>query len=677
MEKKIIAIVQARMGSTRLPGKVLKKVNNKTLIEILFKRLTLCEEIDKIVLATTKKSEDLVLANIIKSNGFDVYRGSENNVLSRFYNIAKKYKANHIIRITGDCPLIDPQLVKNIILQYMKSNVDYASNTEPPTYPDGLDVEIFSFKSLLFAHKNVRSSFDKEHVTTFLKNYKNIKRINISNDKDLSSERWTVDEPEDFEFVKKILNYFHPKLDFAWKEVLGLKSKNPEFFLYNSKIKRNEGSVKGKGQKLYVRAKKIIPGGTMLLSKRPEMFLPDIWPSYFSKAKKCKVWDLDDNEFLDMASMGIGTNTLGYGHPEVDDAVRKVIDKGNLSTLNCSEEVFLVEKLTELHPWADMGRLARTGGEANAIAVRIARAFSKKDNIAICGYHGWHDWYLSSNLGDNSSLDGHLLPGLKPKGIPRKLKDTTFSFNYNDIESLEKIIHKKEIGIIKMEVSRSNPPEKGYLESVRELATQNEIILIFDECTSGFRETFGGLHKKYNVNPDIMILGKTLGNGYAITAVIGKGTIMEECQNTFISSTFWTERIGPSAAIKTLEVMGRIKSWEIISDIGKNIVRKWTDLFSKYNLDFRISGLPSLSSFQINSKNWLAYKTYITQEMLKRGILASNLIYVSTAHKKKYIDKYFHNLEPVIKKISDFENGDDVYKYLEAPVCHDGFKRLN
>ena len=436
-------------------------------------------------------------------------------------------------------------------------------------------------------------------------------------------------------------------------------------------------SNKQTGQSLYKTAKKLIPGGTMLLSKRPEMFLPDKWPAYFSKAKGCEVWDLDNNKYIDMSIMGIGTNTLGYGHPEVDEAVRAIIDKGNMSTFNPPEEVYLAEKLIELHPWSDMVRFARTGGEANSIAIRIARAACGKEKVAVCGYHGWHDWYLSANLVDESNLDGHLLPGLDPKGVPHSLKGTNIPFRYNDYDQLKKIVEENEIGIIKMEVSRSSEPEEGYLESVRELATKNSIILIFDECTSGFRETFGGVHKKYGVNPDIMMLGKTLGNGYAITAVLGKRDIMKAAEETFISSTFWTERIGPVAALKTLEVMEREKSWQQITKVGNSIGRRWEILAQKYSLPIEISGLPALINFSIRSENWLKYKTFITQEMLKKGYLASNAVYVCIDHEEHVIQKYFEHLEPLFSTISDCENGDNIDRMLDGPVCHSGFKRLN
>ena len=307
---------------------------------------------------------------------------------------------------------------------------------------------------------------------------------------------------------------------------------------------------KRSGQNLYKRAKTLIPGGTMLLSKRPEMFLPENWPSYFSKSKGCKVWDLDGTELLDMSIMGIGTNSLGYGNDEVDSAVIEVVKKGNLSTLNCPEEVYLAEVLIEMNPWADMVRFARSGGEANSIAIRIARAATGKDNVAICGYHGWHDWYLSANHNGGDNLSEHLISGLNPKGVPLNLKNSVFPFNYNNYDELLRIVEKYDIGVIKMEVIRNFEPKNNFLQKVRDLATKKNIVLIFDECSSGFRETFGGIFQKFNVEPDMVMFGKTIGNGYALTAVLGRRPVMEAAQKTFISSTFWTERIGPTAALR-------------------------------------------------------------------------------------------------------------------------------
>ena len=435
----------------------------------------------------------------------------------------------------------------------------------------------------------------------------------------------------------------------------------------------------GKGQELYKKAKTLIPGGTMLLSKRPEMFLPEMWPSYFSKAKGCYVWDLDGNKYTDVSIMGIGTNTLGYGNDEVDQAVLHTVHSGNMSTFNCPEEVELAERLVEMHPWSDMVRFARTGGEANAIAIRIARAAAGRDKVAICGYHGWHDRYLAANLASDKNLKGHLLPGLDPAGVPQDLLGSVLPFTYNDFDALVEIVkNNQDVGVIKMEVSRNYEPKDGFLEKIRNLATANNIVLIFDECTSGFRETFGGLHKKYGVAPDMAVFGKALGNGYAITGVIGRREVMESAQSTFISSTFWTERIGPAAGLKTLDVMEKMRSWELITNTGLNVREKWIELASIHNLPIEIGGIPALSSFVFPLKNWSTYKTFITQEMLKRGYLATNLIYTCTEHTDEVINPYLDELESLFKVISECETGGrSVDSLLNGPVCHTGFSRLN
>lgn len=448
-------------------------------------------------------------------------------------------------------------------------------------------------------------------------------------------------------------------------------------FKENKHIQQNEGAELGTGQRLWKRAKQLIPGGNMLFSKRAEMFLPDQWPAYFSKAKGCKVWDLDGKEYIDMCIMGIGTNTLGYGHPEVDDAVRATVDAGNMSTFNCPEEVYLAEKLVEIHPWADMVRFARSGGEANAIAIRIARAATGKSKVAICGYHGWHDWYLAANLADVGGLAGHVLPGLEPNGVPQSLQGTVLPFNYNRFDELKALVDTHDIGVIKMEVSRNEGPKDNFLQKVRDLATDKGIVLIFDECSSGFRQSFGGLHKIYGVEPDMAMFGKTLGNGYAITAIIGKREVMESAQSSFISSTFWTERIGPTAALKTLEVMEREKSWERITETGTGIMKRWKILAQKHSLTITVTGLPAIASFSFDGPNALAYKTLITQEMLGKGYLASNLIFSSLAHSPDVVDGYFNALNPVFSLIKECEEGRDVMSLLNGPVCHAGFKRLN
>ena len=674
---KIVAIVQARMGSTRLPNKVMRLVDRVPMIELLLNRLSRSNEVDQIVLATSVNPNNTPLIKHVTKLGYKCVQGSEDDVLGRYVEAAKYTSADVIIRITGDCPLVDPFLLDELILKFKSSNLDYLSNTVPPTFPDGLDIEIFTAKALFQAHLEADSLFDREHVTPYLKNKSKFLTSSVEYSEDLSGYRWTVDELPDFLVISNIFEHFYPRDDFSWLEVLNYQREHPEKFSLNQHIGRNEGATMGSGQKLWKRAKQIIPGGNMLLSKRSEMFLPELWPSYFSKAKGCKVWDLDGNEYTDMSIMGVGTNTLGYGNHEVDSAVYEAVKNGNMSTFNCPEEVYLAERLIDMHPWADMVRLARTGGEANALAIRIARAASGRDKVAICGYHGWHDWYLSANLGNDASLDGHLLPGLQPNGVPRNLKDTVLPFNYNNFSELEMLIRSNDVGVIMMEVARNQGPEDNFLQKVRELATQKNIVLIFDECTSGFRETFGGLHKKFGVEPDMAIFGKALGNGYAITATIGRREVMESAQSTFISSTFWTERIGPTAALATLKVMEEVKSWEAISKSGLLMRNGWQSLADKHELPISHWGLSALAGFSFNSKNSQAYNTFVTQEALSKGWLASNSFYACTEHTEKVIEEFISILDPIFARIKECEEGEDISDLLRGPICHSGFKRLN
>ena len=677
MNKKVAAIIQARSTSTRLPNKVLKKINGKYLLQILFERILRCNSIDKFILATTTNKADDVLVELANQFNFFTVRGEEEDVLSRFAKAVDNLDCDILIRLTGDCPLLDPDLINKSISSFLKQKVDYLSNCYPPTFPDGLDVEIFTKESLLLANEKAKKSYQREHVTPWIRESGLFKVGVLKNPRDLSTSRWTVDEPEDLIVIESIIKEFKNQIFFSWEKVVELQDKKPELFEINSKFKRNEGSKISKGQKLWERAKKVIPGGNMLLSKRPELYLPGKWPTYFSSAKGCHIWDLEGNEYVDMSIMGIGTNLLGYGHEEVDNEVRKVIAQGNMSTLNCPEEVLLAEKLIDIHKWAHKVRFARSGGEANAIAIRIARSYSGKDKIAICGYHGWHDWYLATNLQDKSSLDNHLLPGLEVAGVPKNLKGTVKPFLMNDLEAFKRIVYENDLAAVKMEVERNVTPAEGFLEEIREICTQNNIVLIFDECTSGFRETFGGIHLKYGVNPDMAMFGKALGNGYAITAVIGKDQIMDAAQKTFISSTFWTERIGPTAALKTLEIMEREKSWDIVTRKGNNLKNLWQKYADMYGLKIKHNGIPALAGFTFETNKFLEYKTFFAQEMLKSGYLASTSCYSSTAHSEDDFENYSNLVEKIFQQISKFEDGEKVEDKLESPICHSGFKRLN
>ncbi len=691
---KVIAIIQARTSSKRLPNKVLLPVLNKPLILHQIDRVKRSKMLNEIVVATSDHKTDDELFEILHKSGIKTFRGSLENVLERFYKCSQNYKSDVIVRLTADCPLMDPALIDEIIEFFLKNNFSYVSNSideEKLTVPDGFDIEVFSSSILKKAFLNSKLLSEKEHVTPWMRsNNNNQKWFHYEHIKKRKFYRLTVDHFDDFCLVKSIIENFNQKIiDYSIDDIIEYCNNNAELSLSNISIKRNEGYQESiikdqnymiknnlSGEELYKRAKKVIPGGNMLLSKRPEMFLLNGWPSYFSKTSGCNVWDLNDNRFIDMSTMSVGTNILGYSHPEVDKAVKNTVEKGNLSTLNCPEEVFLAEKLIDLHPWADMVKFARTGGEANSIAIRIARAAKGKDKVAICGYHGWHDWYLATNLYDKNGLNEHLLPGLNPLGVPESLKQSVIPFRYNEIDEVKKIVSENDLAALKMEVERSNPPNEYFLKEIRDICTAKGIILIFDECTSGFRTCLGGHHLTYEVNPDIAVFGKALGNGYAITSVIGKDNLMQYAQETFISSTFWTERIGPTAALKTLEIMEQTQSWKTITNNGFYLRSRIQALADKYDVKIIQNGLLALNNF-VFENNHQKYKTLITQEMLKYGYLANTTTYLSISHNRSMINDYIHYLENVFKKISDCENGLSVDKLISKNICQEGFSRLN
>lgn len=429
-----------------------------------------------------------------------------------------------------------------------------------------------------------------------------------------------------------------------------------------------------KGVALYNHAKEIIPGGTQLLSKRPEMFAPDVWPAYYSKAKGCRVWDLDGREFIDMSIMAVGACILGYADDEVDDAVVAALRNSVNASLNCPEEVVLAEALIELHPWFGMVRYARSGGEAMGMAVRIARAHTKRDIVLFSGYHGWNDWYLAANLSDGQHLDGQLMPGLEPNGVPRGLSGTAIPFDANSIESLREKVRGQEskIAAIIIEPARGEDAPAGYLKALRELASEIGAVLLFDEITSGYRMCVGGIHRNYGVYPDMAVFAKSMANGYAMSAVMGTEKVMQAAQTTFISSTNWTDRIGPAAALATLKKYQREKVDVHIIDFGNQVKDVWRQAAEQNGLDINVTGLPTLAAFAFKSPQSMALNTRFTVEMLKEGFLGFRQLKASLAHGEVELEKYRAAVERVFGMLA----ADPECSSLDTPKHHSGFQRL-
>ena len=431
-------------------------------------------------------------------------------------------------------------------------------------------------------------------------------------------------------------------------------------------------------KKLQIYAKKLIPGISQLFGKRPELYLPGgSWPTYYSKAKGVYLWGIDNKKFIDFSMVGVGTSVLGYADKHINEAAIKAINSGSISTLNAPEDVELAEILTKIHPWADSVKYARTGGESMSIAIRIARAYTKKEKILFCGYHGWHDWYLSANLKSIKNLNQHLLSGLEPLGIPKSLKDTIIPFRFNEWEDLEKIVKKnvKNCAAIVLEPCRDYVPKKNYLEELRKISNKNNCVLIFDEITCAWRIGTSGTHKNFGVNPDIAVFGKTIANGIPMGAIIGKKRIMKFSTKTFISSVFWTEKIGPACSIAFLKKHKKLKLGKKLIEIGKNIKKIWQEAANYSNLEIDIKGIDPLANFKIKNLDWPITLTFFIQEMLKKGIIASDRCYANYKHSPDLLNKYKHACFEIFKRIANLENTNNIKKNLDGPIKQMGFKR--
>jgi len=432
-------------------------------------------------------------------------------------------------------------------------------------------------------------------------------------------------------------------------------------------------------QDLYKHAKQIIPGGVQLLSKRPEQFAPNQWPAYAAKAKGCEIWDLDGKHYYDMTTNGIGACMLGYADPDVTKAVVDRVQNGSMCTLNAPEEVKLADRLLEIHPWAEQARFARTGGETCAVAVRIARAATGRDLVAICGYHGWSDWYLAANLGNDSALDGQLLPGLSPNGVPRGLTGSAVTFVHSNTEAFDKMISEygDRLACVIMEPFRGKRPEKSYMEHVRDEVHRVGAVLIYDEITIGWRLNFGGSHLSLGVNPDIATFAKALGNGHPIGAVIGTRAVMDAAQTSFISSTYWTEAVGPTAALATIDKMERTNAAEYVCNVGLTVQKDWEEAAARHGVKIHAGGTPCLMHFGFEENN-LELKTLYTALMLQEGFLGNTAIYPTLAHTEEVLALHRVAIDHVFEKLGKIipQGKQAILDAIGGPVCQSGFKRL-
>ena len=435
-----------------------------------------------------------------------------------------------------------------------------------------------------------------------------------------------------------------------------------------------------KSMALYKRALELIPGGTQLISRRPNRVAYGVSPVYAHSAKGARFTDVDGFEYIDWIS-GIGSIILGYADPVVDEAVRKQMEKGTVYSVNHELEVELAEELCREIPCAEMVRYAKCGGEACAIAVRIARGTTGRDKILFCGYHGWHDWYLAANLAEEASLNSHLFPGIEATGVPQGLAGTALPFAFGDLNSLGELLdqHKGEVAAVIMEPLRSEIPPQGYLEGVAKLTREHGAIFIFDEVSAGLRFSTGGVQKYLGVTPDMAVFAKSISNGYPMAAVVGSRAVMEPASRMFISSTYWSDTIGLRAALTTMQEVRTRKVPDQLWKFGAELKRQLDEAAREVGLDAHCTGIdvhPHLHIATADPKQKSAVNTLYIQEMAKRGCHGYASFYLNAAQGDAELRQTVDAARESFTIIRDAMACGTVEQRLECLVQQDAFRRL-
>ncbi len=682
-EGPVVAIVQARMGSSRLPGKSLAEIEGHPMLWHVVRRVQRANHVDRVVVATSTAPADDAIEKMCREIGVPCHRGSETDVLDRFYHAARAEKAAQVVRITADCPLIDPSVIDRVVRRFQRGDLDYASNAMVRTYPDGLDTEICSFAALERAWHEATKTSEREHVTPYLRSEK-FRTANVESDSTSMFQhyRWTVDEAQDLEFIRSVYRALGAKENFGMKDVLDLIEKNPGLEKMNSEIVSNRGYYKSlfedaraeaaprrtieKSKTWLERAGKVIPGASQTFSKGANQHVQGIAPVFLAKGKGCRVWDVDGNEYIDYIQ-GLLPNILGYAHEELNRAVAEQLGQGHSFSLPHPLEVELAERLTKIIPCAEKVRFGKNGSDATSGAVRAARAFTSRERIACCGYHGWQDWFIGSTT--------------RNAGVPKAVRGLTHPFVYNDLESLRKLLdeHKGEFAAVIMEPVNFWPPAAGFLEGVRNLAHEHGALLIFDEICSGFHFGLGGAQKRFGVTPDLACFGKAMGNGFPIACVLGKADVMRVFEDIFFSFTFGGEVASMAAAMKVLDVLettdalGRIEANGRILQEGLNVLAKEAGLQDR----IRCIGYPfwSLIKFlDADGKDSFLVRSLFTQECVKRGVLLLVTHNMTAAHDPLAIEQTLSVYAEVCKTISQWLSEPSPEVHLEGELIQAVFK---
>jgi len=678
----VVAIVQARMSSTRLPGKVLADIAGHPMLWHVVQRLRRARLVHQIVVATSDNPADDSIAQFCQQEAIGCWRGSETDVLDRYYQAARAHSADTVVRVTADCPLIDPAVVDRVVQRFLDGGCDYVSNTLGYTYPDGLDAEAFSYSALEQAWREASKHSEREHVTPFLRGGR-FRTASVLNEQLLpGSLRWTVDEPSDLEFVRQVFAALAGEENFGMSDVLSYLGANSAAQNLNSSILSNEGyfrslyheAVAGAAPKRplekslswFRRSQKVIPGCAQTFSKGHTQYVEGVAPLFLERGKGCRVWDVDGNEYIDYVQ-GLLPNLLGYAHEEVNAAVARQLSQGHSFSLPHPLEVELAERLTRLIPCAEMVRFGKNGSDATSGAVRAARALTRRDRVACCGYHGWQDWYIGSTT--------------RNAGVPAAVRALTHSFPYNDLPALEKLLeeHPGEFAAVIMEPVNFSEPARGYLQGVRQLAHRHGALLIFDEICSGFHFGLGGAQKRYNVFPDMACFGKAMGNGFPIACVVGRADVMKTFEEIFFSFTFGGEVASMAAALKVLDILETTDALARMEAQGRTLQDGFNALAKVAGLSDRLAciGHPTWSLIKFRDaegKDSLLLRSLVSQELGKRGILSLVTHNMTAAHDSVAVQQTLETYAAVFKTVAGWLQDPAPERFIEGRIIQPVFR---
>lgn len=683
-EQRIVAIVQARMGSTRLPGKVLADIAGQPMLERVVARVKQSRRVTGVVVVTSENGADDAIAEYCKNHGVALYRGSETDVLDRYYQAAKLHRAEAIVRVTADCPLIDPQVVDRVVATYQTDDCDYASNTLVCTYPDGLDTEVFSMDALGVAWQAARRATDREHVTPYLRSSGRFRLRNVECElgRSLGRHRWCVDDARDLDFVRGVYARLGKNLRFGWRDVLALLDDDLTLAQLNSGAIRNAGYYYSLTQEpaLPARARRIdkslalkrwaetiIPGATQTLSKGPSQYVQGVAPAFLARAKGSHVWDVDGNEYIDYP-MALGPVILGHCYPAVDEAVKRQLADGVSFSLPHPLEIEVAERLISMIPCAEMVRFGKNGSDATAGAVRLARAYTGREIIACCGYHGWQDWYIGSTTFN--------------RGVPRAVQRLTWAFDYNRIESLQRIFaeHPGQVAAVIMEPIGIVEPQNDFLSQVKELCRREGALLIFDEVVTGFRLARGGAQEYFGVVPDLACFGKAMANGYPLSAVVGRREIMQTFEEIFFSFTFGGEALSLAAAQATMKEISEKNVIAHLWEQGLTLMDGTDVLAQEFGVErfVRCLGLPPrtvVTFYDESGRESLLIKSLFQQECLKRGVLFSGGQNICFSHSSADIEHTLRSYRAAMEITADAIRNDKVCESLEGEPIKAVFRK--